>query len=623
MSKWLWQEEPQGGGSQDGATFSKLMKDTQYSAEELLAREVIQNSWDASRKFVNEDPLHIFRIRFRFINLSGQEARDFRSKYGLSEVGRSLWQAGQAEGGAAKEQYSPGVESLHGDQADLKLLLIEDFGAHGLFGNPVGQGKKKSHLYKALYAVGVTGFSTEDNVRGGSYGFGKSAFIRASKANMAFAYTAFEEHDEDSATRRFVGATWWPGFTTHSLSGELIDVTGLGIFGNPATETGQGADRHRHPFVDSEADQIAATMGFSARNPGQKSELGTSLLLVDPVVDARVLAKAIEKYWWPALLSPETKDQFEIEVLDYGDVAVKVDPLESSDLQPYIASFQKLHLGLKGTAVPPTYLNQEKNFGVAFAALEESQVASITDEGLKGLDPIVALVRGPRMVIDYLPIPKRRPVPVRGVFATKFKEWGVDELLRQTEPPTHNHWSENKQTDVKPEATAMAKRVHDFIKNKVKQYIDEIRPSTAVETEHFEEFSDAFDSLFDGTKIVPPPPPGIKPNWRFGSTSLTESGGQIKTEVNFDVRVSADDLARYKDIRLTFDFRMQEDSGNGELIGCQVTDESGSLLPLDSRNTSPALSFVADQWRSFTVVTDLYDEGITLAVTPKIQAEEI
>ena len=623
MSKWLWQEEPQGGGSQDGATFSKLMKDTQYSAEELLAREVIQNSWDASRKFVNEDPLHVFKIQFRFIKLSGQEAQNFRATYGLSEVGKSLWQAGQSEDGAAKEQYKHGVESLHSDQGDLKLLLIEDFGAHGLFGNPVGQGKKKSHLYKALYAVGVTGFSTEDNVRGGSYGFGKSAFIRASRANMAFAYTAFEQQDEDTATRRFVGATWWPGFTTNSPSGDLIDVTGLGIFGDPASEAGQGADRHRHPFVDDEADQIAVSMGFSERNPGQRSELGTSLLLVDPVVGAKELAGAIEKYWWPALVSPETKDQFKIEVFDYSDEPVKVDPLDSGDLQPFIASFQKLHLGLQGNAAPPTYLNQEKNFGVAFSALEESQLASIADEGLRGLDPVVALVRGPRMVIDYLAIPKRRPVPVRGVFATKFKEWDVDELLRQTEPPTHNHWSESKQTDVKSEATALAKRVHVFIKNKVKQYIDEIRPATAVETEHFEEFSDAFSSLFDGSKVVPPPPPGIQPNWRFGSTSLTEEDGKIKTEVKFDVRLSTGDLAKYKDIKLIFDFRMQEDAGNGPLIGCQVTDEAGSNLPLDGHNTSTPLSFVADQWRTFRVVTDPYEEGITLAVTPKIQAEEI
>ena len=169
----------------------------------------------------------------------------------------------------------------------------------------------------------------------------------------------------------------------------------------------------------------------------------------------------------------------------------------------------------------------------------------------------------------------------------------------------------------------MAKRVHDFIKNKVKQYIDEIRPATAVDTEHFEEFSDAFSSLFDGSKVIPPPPPGIQPNWRFGSTSLIEENGKIRTEVKFDVRLSAEDLAKYKDIKLIFDFRKQEDAGNGPLIGCQVTDEAGSNVPLDGNNTSSPLSFISDQWRAFTVVTEPYEEGITLAVTPRIQAEEV
>jgi hypothetical protein len=608
------------------------MKDTEYSTEELLAREVVQNSWDAARKYVQDDPNHMFKLRFRFVELGTADSAEFRQRFGLNEVGTTLAKAQDSESGSAKDIYQPGVESLGSPKQPVRLLYIEDFGAHGLHGNPVGQGKKKSHLYKALYAVGVTSHSSDENVRGGSYGFGKSAFIRASKANMAFAYTAFEPSPNDpvlgstsgeQVTRRLVGATWWSGFTAESSGTKLADFTGLGLFSEASSESGEGADRHRHPFTDAKADSLAEALFLETRDPSDKAQRGTSLLLVDPIADARLLVQAIEKYWWPALISPETKDQFSIEVVDFDGAQIAVDPQASLDLLPFIQSFQKLHYGFAGSKTATVFLEQTEAYGVGFSQLDEVELDSIADPELQGSNPIVALVRGPRMVISYLVLKKRRPIPVRGVFATRFNKWDIDGLLRETEPPTHNRWSSLPQTDVNLSATKLASKVSDFIKNKLSIYMDSLKIATSLETRQFDAFSEAFDGLFDGTSPLPPIEKGIQPRWRVSQPTLREAGGMLKASFTVTVELTPADIKAYKNVKIMFDVREKEDETNGDLLLCSATDEKNGTVNLSETNETNVLDFAAKAKMVFNVETHPYAPGVSVVIAPKITAEVI
>ncbi len=88
---------------------------------------------------------------------------------------------------------------------------------------------------------------------------------------------------------------------------------------------------------------------------------------------------------------------------------------------------------------------------------------------------LIALVRSPRMVVEYL-VARQTPPHIRGVFVADER---VNEALRQTEPKLHDAWEINSDpTDVEPEHTNVAKFVSDRIKQHVAEFSRGIRPPT-------------------------------------------------------------------------------------------------------------------------------------------------
>ncbi|MCZ7531742.1 MAG: hypothetical protein M5U31_16265 [Acidimicrobiia bacterium] len=90
--------------------------------------------------------------------------------------------------------------------------------------------------------------------------------------------------------------------------------------------------------------------------------------------------------------------------------------------------------------------------------------ASITveeeDAAPAGHQSLVALVRNPRMVVEYLPTGQNQPY-VRGTFIA---DDDVDELLRQTEPKGHDSWQRRitgggVDPDAPEVATAIQRRI--------------------------------------------------------------------------------------------------------------------------------------------------------------------
>lgn len=119
--------------------------------------------------------------------------------------------------------------------------------------------KEDSHLFKALYLVGGTNKSEEKMAQGAACGFGKSAFVRASRINSLIAHTCVKPQDVDPVTRRLVGWTWW---ASHKHQGEHFE--GRAIFG---VDDGNSTV----PYNDTEADPPAV-------HDGQRLNLMSSIL---------------------------------------------------------------------------------------------------------------------------------------------------------------------------------------------------------------------------------------------------------------------------------------------------------------------------------------------------------
>jgi hypothetical protein len=147
---------------------SKLFRGGALSDTALLAREAIQNSTDAAERFGKVHRNVPFRVVFRFVHLFGDqkaaaiEALDLR---GMA--------AHRAEYPTDPLQPGSVLDTLDDRRTPLQLLYVEDYGTHGLYGDP--STFKNSHLFMAMYYIGA---STKGADEGGLYGFGKSALQR-------------------------------------------------------------------------------------------------------------------------------------------------------------------------------------------------------------------------------------------------------------------------------------------------------------------------------------------------------------------------------------------------------------------------------------------------------------
>lgn len=271
----------------------------------LLAREAIQNAWDAAMERresqMPEDWLP-FEIRFRFFNVGGDDADALIDRLGLDELTERAESVNDNRRiGLAEHDYF--AELSRGD--DLRLLEVYETAGGGMGG---GWGTSKSKLFLAMCS---TGFTPATGERGGSFGYGKAGLIRASATRTVVAYSCFEGLAEDKfVTRRLLGMTYWG---PHEILGQ--DYQGWAHLGSQCEEPDKVV-----PVTDSEADALASDLGMELRRADQPDQIGTTMLLVCPTVDPLDLKRAVERYWWPALEDGGDL-QFNVSIVDETDSA--------------------------------------------------------------------------------------------------------------------------------------------------------------------------------------------------------------------------------------------------------------------------------------------------------------
>lgn len=461
---WTWLPISSGGGA--AGDWTKILRGNEkLGVDELLVREVVQNSWDAAsrhRRDLDEREVEHpeFRMNFRFVELEGHERDAFVAAAGLEEL-RARW-----EEFPAKFSIDPTFFVRLRQGKPIRLLYIEDFGTHGLYGPP--SAKTRSHLFRALYFAGATTGGEIAKGGGGSFGFGKSAFIRSSAIQTVIAHTTFEPHSspplEDDATERLVGFTWW---APHEVG--KVDLEGRAVL---------GAANSHDPFEDEEARAMARILGFTERAPHMHSldELGTSLLVVGPTVDPLRVREAMERNWWPALVD-ELMD-LRVEV-GWEDEAYVPRPRSNPRLKPFLRAYE-IATGVKtmpgenevlASADWRTTAEVEPG-SLGLVADESSDQGGGDEDLLAASGGLVALMRGPRMVVDYQAYSGHK-VRVRGAFVASPAE---DPILRLTEPVTHDAWSRKGSADIPEDATKLAKTVYGRLRRAVDEFAKRFEP---------------------------------------------------------------------------------------------------------------------------------------------------
>jgi hypothetical protein len=446
----------------------------------LFAREVIQNSWDAAIELQDTIGRRApkFHIDFEFRTVNGParaaliehlDLRGLRAR--ADEVGRT-------------ELHLSGTDCLDrlDEDAPMRVLIVTEHATTGMYG-PFDKGPKS----KMFLAMLTSGFTPKAEGAGGSYGYGKAGLVLGSEIRSVIAYTRFEERDDDpGVTRRLLGVTYW---APHEIDDQ--SHTGFARLG--------AADGD--PLENNDADAFAEHLGLTPRLSDEVYEVGTTFLLVDPTIEPYDLCKAIERSWWPAIVD----ELFTVAITDDSGDTLVPQPRQNPDLSAFISASDFLgtttttdgadgSLRLKRFAF--NVLNIEDASYVlgdlvlvadpaswTFPAGDGASEREAESEEVDGQDEsrpevahksLVALIRGPRMVVEYSDRGQTPPF-IRGVFLASHE---VDDFLRQTEPKGHDRW----QTEASharashPHATRIARSLHQRIDRMVRDYRRAIAP---------------------------------------------------------------------------------------------------------------------------------------------------
>lgn len=485
IQKWTWIEEPEYGGTGGDAAVGLFKNIDALTDAALLAREAPQNSWDAARTLrkTEKNPDIPFSITFKFVELHGDERESFIEMLDLRALD------------ARREHFEKNplqpciLDGLDDPSKPLRLLYVIDRGSHGLFGGL--HLKRKSHLFQAMLIIGG---GKKEQGDGGSFGFGKTALQRSGLIRTVIAHSTFRPLNDDPVRSRFLGITWWPA---HEADGK--DYEGKALFAD-LKQSGPTGRPRPVPYEDEVADSWAAELGFPARDPDEVEDLGTSFLVVDPAVTPEDLVREINKWWWPAL----EENLFPVRVIRAdGEVLVPKpadDPFTSQFLKP-----ARIARKMEEPKDPDTRPSDNWTGGV-FGSLGLCVTPDpVGDDGKKHSGKHrVALVRGPRMVIEYKEHTARRTV-ISGVF---YASEDSNELLRQSEPASHHCWNQNPSSDVPPEAAKRAKDVLSRIQRGVTSMASRLTPPPPKDNKALPLFSKLMAGFMGNKKGPTPPPPG-------------------------------------------------------------------------------------------------------------------
>jgi hypothetical protein len=554
---WKWKRlKADSGGS--GRQLLNLFEESSLMDEELLSREVIQNSKDSAatlRRMISDGKIKLknnqaprFKMEFEEIDLNRKSIEGIWELLGLAKLRKFL------ENSLSNKQTNSKVPnpSLL-DKNKMTLLKISDFGCTGLGGdlnNP-----KISNYFRALISIGITGGKQANS--GGTRGYGKAAFVAGSGVFTVFAYAKFPAENGYAATRHFGGVVYTFDHT------DAEDLTGIGTFGDPDSAIGEVIA----PLKDLDADAYAKALGLPSRDGDDASTFGTTIVIMCPTVNLSEVMEATEKYWWPAILDGELEVDFKSS--DFDGIKVP-QPKSRVDLTPYFSAYDLAKRDRE--AIPPyeyspswpaedrSELNKEadnsgpKEYSLGSAGYKiDARTGFVDPETIDdestSTNSWVALIRSTGMVINYEEIKFRKDPVVHGVLIASAEAEGI---LQAVEPPSHNRWFPHKKSP-DSEIGKMLSWIEERLKKDIRDLKKKVQIPDDLKRKRIEILSKAFGQLFKskGTgPVFPPPAPkqSIHISWlKKAQLELGASGGnsrrfrsKIKIKVDVPKGLSVD-----------------------------------------------------------------------------------
>ncbi len=390
--------------------FRNVLQSAGFTDEERLVRESLQNSVDAH----SDDADGPVRVRIEKRTLAGKAKADLVAALHLDSEPLGRHELFNLPKGNA-------FEKLMHSRSPLSVVQVSDFNTKGLSGAWNGT-TIDDHFGRLVVHFGNDDKAAGASSSGGSFGFGKTVYAKASRIGIVVYYSTFKPtRATGGASSRLMGTGL---FDRHSKGRK--EYTGFAFFGDRDPESPSEAV----PFVDAAAASVAKQCGMYVRDP---EEYGTTILILDCELDLQAMLLATEKFWWPRI----TQDELDVSFVHNGEER-SPRPKRNPLLMPFVDCMNNFRAGVEQK--PKSMLKTFNRFRVDDELRQIGTLACVHLGEDHDLAHMVALVRRPGMVVNYRQAGSDAYQPCVGVFQAHDD---IDKVLTYAEPPSHDRWDSN------------------------------------------------------------------------------------------------------------------------------------------------------------------------------------
>lgn len=466
---WFFKRQPAGFRDRNPISNAFFASEAVGSVVSALVREGVQNSGDArSEKAPADQPVQLR------IYVSG-EANALPAS-DVAEWGGGLWKHVAAKDGGLRTPPTP--------EESCRFLVFEDFGTTGLCGDTASDRPCKDPFYCFFRAENASSKASDQD---GSWGVGKTAFPRASRANAFFALST-RETDERTV---LMGS-----LTLRTRHVDSEKYTPDSWFGRPQPKTSDGGIIQ--PIEDEAViRRFHRQFGLSRPLAGPiESRAGTSIVVpwCDPEFTRETLAQAVIESCFLPIIN--------------GDIVVTIgtSPLRTDDLLLNAGSIEEAAVNLIDAERRPSLLASIRLAAWAREKAEAARVAALHE-------PVKASVKWdlyslPEADRDRLrgrfeagePIAIRVPVPLRKKKDKSERTSHLDVFLQRTVDgstvrPVFVRGSvvvPDHQIKKVPGAVAIIRSARDELGSLLRAAEDPGHKEWSTETENFAEFKESY-----------------------------------------------------------------------------------------------------------------------------------
>lgn len=238
---------------------------------------------------------------------------------------------------------------------------------------------------------------------------------------------------------------------------------------------------------------------------------------------------------------------------------------------------------------------------------------------------MIALIRGPRMVVSYQTFKKLGTPHVRGAFIA---DQEVDDLLRQTENPTHTIWDPDAETPSSA-AGSIAKAVRNLTRAAVVEFQSKFTPPAPQPDSRSLPVLEELSRLMRGKRIVPPKPDPRQVLISMTEAAHTEIQGDAltcKAKVKFRVAdwVWAEIAEPEAEVQISLSIAYVEDGGLGGKLAIEATPSSRRFKSVGASGGRASFQGLLgkDDEVEFSIKSEKYSPDWTVRFTPVAEIVE-